>query len=382
MQRARHWEQRGERRVRRKVLLGGDAWPEVLDYRQSGLRCLRAVLAVQPEVKKLREEGRGSSIKGGTIKPQGGIIMTCAALAQATDDADERRDALALGEKQATMMLGNVFPPGSYLAGLPRANRTQDIAIWGGEALLDLHAASGDRRWLDAAIGIGDRYAAAMREEGWWPAYLDARSGEPVAEHADVACVGGYIIIFLERLVYEHDQEHLRPTLDKTVRWHLDNPVRTYLWEAQFDDMKHVGPYENLTGRDAVLLAQYLMRRGDDAGDRRIALDLMAFAADQFAFRKEGLGIYVKEQHHFGPVNQTMMRQAIGHAMAWRATGDPVQRALALEIANAVVKNQWDNGILNTYVSYEEDAAHTKWINCAAATARDLLSLADLLSME
>lgn len=365
------------RKFQRKILLAGERWPQRLDYRDAALRCLRAVLRDQPEVAALRQHGRIGDIKGQTIKIAGGIALAGAALAMHGADEAERAAALAIGVKAGEHLLTHTFPAGSFLAGMPVANRTQDIAIWGGEACLDLHAAGGGQRFLDAAIAWGERYAASMHAEGWWPGYIDSGSGQPVAKLREVACVPGYIVVFLDRLVREHGQEQLRPTLDRAAAWLLEHPVKSYLWEAQFDDMGFSGDYVNLTGRDAVLTAQHLLRQpGKDAERLRMATALLAFGDCQFASRS-GDGIVVKEQYHFQAVNQTNMRAALGHALAWRAGGDPVQLALALEMANPLLKRQWPNGMLDTYLKSGDGA--TKWINCPVASARDLLAFAAIL---
>ncbi len=59
---------------------------------------------------------------------------------------------------------------------------------------------------------------------------------------------GGY---FLDVHAATKDEKYLAAVRDKAIAWMMQNPVRTWNWQGQFEDVKALPPYENLTKHEA-----------------------------------------------------------------------------------------------------------------------------------
>src|SRR5207253_1123207 len=91
------------------------------------------------------------------------------------------------------------------------------------------------------------------------------------------------VINFLDRLVTHYDKPQHQSTLERAVAWVIDNSVRTMNWQAQFDDAKLRGAYQNLSKHEACQFAMYLFAHGQQNPTHvAIAEDLLRFAEDQF----------------------------------------------------------------------------------------------------
>src|SRR5205823_3048538 len=135
-------------------------------------------------------------------------------------------------------------------------------------------------KYLDAADRIAVTYGKLQLESGTWPLKVDNRNGKPIA---DVDLIPAEVIAFLDRLVTQYDRAEHRKALDRAVAWMMNKPVRTFNWQAQFDDAKLRGPYQNLAKHEACLFAGYLFEHAKNDPDKiATAEEILRFAEDQF----------------------------------------------------------------------------------------------------
>jgi maltose/maltodextrin transport system substrate-binding protein len=199
------------------------------------------------------------------------------------------------------------------------------------------------------------------------------------------------VIRFLDRLIADYNQPRYQPMLDHAVAWMLDNPVRTFNWQAQFDDAKLRGPYENLAKHEACDFASYLLRHADqDARKIALAEDILRFAEDQFVVWEHPPAIKARsdnlstrnwftpcstEQYAmFEPISGSSAFMIIAYLRAYEATGKPIYLAKAESLANALtVAQEYHHGRYPTRM-IKEDLAY--WINSTVNTARAMEMLA------
>ena len=149
-----------------------------------------------------------------------------------------------------------------------------------GQYYLDLYAATKDEKYLDAAIRIAETYARRQLPEGSWTLLVMAQDGKPVTENLLVPTV---VVEFLGRLGKVTGDQRFDAMREKAIGWVECNPVRTWNWQGQFEDVKPQPPYINLTKHEACSFAIHLFDTSpDNPAERALALDLLRFSEDQF----------------------------------------------------------------------------------------------------
>ena len=152
----------------------------------------------------------------------------------------------------------------------------------GGVALANLHAATGDRKYLEAAERIARTYIKLQEKDGTWPVQLNAKTAEPYNGNRLVPMD---VIFLMEKLYKLTGKPEYRKCADEAFRFMDEGPMRDWNWEGQFEDcakMK-ITTHQNLSNFPANMMAAYLVERFP--GDvRRIAQaeELVKFVEDQF----------------------------------------------------------------------------------------------------
>lgn len=88
---------------------------------------------------------------------------------------------------------------------------------------------------------------------------------------------------FLDRLNNQYHINTYQKTRERAWNWIVNNPLKTYQWDGQFEDVRLSGPYEDLAREQACDVAEMLL--SDPAkSPAKIAQaeDLLRFAEDQF----------------------------------------------------------------------------------------------------
>ena len=127
---------------------------------------------------------------------------------------------------------------------------------------------------------IAETYRARQLPEGSWWLFVNPRDGQPAAPNVLVPTA---VVGFLDDLEAATGDARFAPVREKALGWIMANPVRTWNWQGQFEDVRPLPPYENLTKHDACDYALHLLRAPNpSARDRELALDILRFAEDQF----------------------------------------------------------------------------------------------------
>jgi maltose/maltodextrin transport system substrate-binding protein len=259
-----------------------------------------------------------------------------------------------------------------------------------GQGYLDLYDVTRNAKYLEAARRIAGTYGKLQNAAGTWALKVDNRTGEPLAP---LELVPAVVISFLDRLVVQYGVDECRGTRDRAVRWMMEHPVRTFDWQAQFDDAKLRGAYENLAKHEACEFATYLFRHAKE-GPRNVevATELLRFAEDQFVTwecppeipprvpnmdPKGWITPCSTEQYAmFEPISGSSAFMIVAYFRAYEATGDELHLAKARALANGLtVAQRVHKGRYPTRM-VREDLAY--WVNSTVNTVRAMRLLAEV----
>lgn len=212
-------------------------------------------------------------------------------------------DAITIAKRAADYMIATSEPAGRPLAHLPltymidfRPDPDKHENFCAPERLgtmmmiypasagisyLKLEKVTGDTRYFDAALKIGEFYRDHVLPNGSWHIILDRETGEPTS--TSYCNTLSQIVPFLMSL-YERTDGAVWKTLADNARAYIEREqLATYNWEGQFEDSYLSIHYSNLTPFEAeALIAQYTKYHADDAEKMAACDDLMRFIEDQF----------------------------------------------------------------------------------------------------
>ena len=104
-----------------------------------------------------------------------------------------------------------------------------------GQAYLDLYDHTGDKKYLEAAQRIARTYLKTQLPNGTWMLYVNHETGEPTAEKLAIPTS---TITYLERLKDFYGMEGLDDAIERAFAWIMENPVKTFEWLAQYEDIR------------------------------------------------------------------------------------------------------------------------------------------------
>ena len=243
-------------------------------------------------------------------------------------------------------------------------------------------------------------------------------TGEAVQENL---CVPTDIINFLKRLERNYGKEEFRASSEKAFNWIMENPMKTFHWEGQFEDVGYSKHYSNMErGKPLAFAVILLSRSKEEPAYVAMAEELIRFAEDQFIiweqplprelFRTKSRPIpgkpyltskwftpCVLEQYdYYTPIDASSASAIAAFQKVFEITGKELYLAKAISLAdNQTVAQDLAGGIYPTYqmdLSVEEKLAvlppgskddqkvWNGWLNCATMTAKALLDLNELVS--
>jgi len=345
--------------------------------------------------------------------------------------------AIQMAENAASYLLGISLPPGSVLEYFPptyldrtnstnvaRERKDQLMMFYPaivGSAYLDLYDITAHKEYLDASINIAETYAKTQLASGSWPMMAWIESGEAVTKNL---CIPTDIINFLDRLETDYGIEQFHKNSEAAFTYIMDNPMLTFHWEAQFEDMGYSENYSNLERGKPLAFAIILLRRSShEPSYVEMAEELIRFAEDQFVIWEQPLPrelfrmswrpipdkVYYTskwftpcalEQYDFyTPIDASSASAICAYQKAYEITGKEIYLAKAISLAdNQTVTQDLASGIYPTYQmdldgkkrfsdptpgNNLQNNVWTGWLNCATVTAKALLELdALLLSIE
>jgi len=278
------------------------------------------------------------------------------------------------------------------------ANYMTNCGAEGGGYFLDVYAATKDAKYLEAAKRIAETYAKQQRDDGSWLLFVTPRDGKAVTNNVLIPTL---VIEFLERLALITKDHRFDEVRDKAVAWMMQNPVKTWNWQGQFEDVQPQPPYENLTKHEAGDFAIHLLETASqDAAKNRLALDLIRFAEDQFVMwsqppadspnqqnddgnaasrTKRWMLPCVLEQYRcWAPVCASSAKLIRMYLTAYRATNDPLHLEKAKALASTLTHTQSTSKAPGRYQTWVMQNPPTMWFNCELMAVRAMRELAEV----
>ena len=334
---------------------------------------------------------------------------------------DRAEGAIKTARAAADWLLGVSQPADAPLAHFPPTYRGDKLTArdYAGQqmllypaqaasAYLDLGEATGDPKYSDAALAIGETYLALQGDDGVWPLKAWEKDGSSVVPNR---CFPMRQVALFERLFALTGEPKWRTAADRAFAYIENGPLTTWNWEPQFEDVKPQQPYASLTKHDACDVAIYLLKRfPDDKARRGQARELARFAEDQFIYwerpcRADGTGFRTGTPPGPGNVGwlwdyKSWFTPGVGEQLGWempidgsadkliqtflalyKAEENPLDLAKARTLGDAITNIQKDDGSVRTHWLMRPDADGF-WINCLIATAETLEQLSAVVATD
>ena len=259
---------------------------------------------------------------------------------------------------------------------------------------LDVYAATKDKKYLDAAARIAETYARQQLPEGSWLLFVTAQDGQPVEKNV---LVPTRVIEFLDSLIQVTGDRRFDVMRENAAVWIENNPVRTWNWQGQFEDVKPQPSYMNLTKHDACDFAIHLFNAGADK--QALALDLLRFSEDQFVIwakppadapakpspdgaanaKSNGwmLPCVLEQYRCYAPVNASSAKLIRTYLAAYKSTGDRLHLEKAKALAGTLTRTQSNPKAPGRYQTWVLKNPGPMWFNCELMAIRAMNELAD-----
>jgi len=251
--------------------------------------------------------------------------------------------------------------------------------------MLLLYRSSGDVQYLNYAKHLADALVDLQNSDGSWPYRVSPVTGAVVEEYTS----GGiFIAKFLDEMLNIEHIDRYKSSIDKVVRWTLDQPVQTNRWQGMYEDVKELPPYSNLENWDACETINFLCKHAEEIPSAIDAAEsINRFIEDQFV-------IFGPHVNHLAcqTVFPTVMEQYIFyypmevHTANWlvslislhQATKKEIYKIKALRAANAITRMQHAEGRYSTSgvdwrFGTPLDPSFADWYGCNAMAALSLL---------
>ena len=225
---------------------------------------------------------------------------------------------------------------------------------------------------------------------------MNPRDGQPAAPNVLVPTA---VVGFLDDLEAATGDARFAPVREKALGWIMANPVRTWNWQGQFEDVRPLPPYENLTKHEACDFALHLFglpRRSP--AELALAGDLLRFAEDQFVVwaqppkdtpvrqsadgaaggkaRKWLLPCVLEQYRCYAPVAASSAKLIRTYLAAWRATGDRLHLEKARALGATLVRAQEHPKAPGRYQTWVMLPPGAMWFNCELMAVRAMDELA------
>ncbi len=389
--------------------------PAALGWRESSRRALQA-LVHSPDLRCWFTTGEPDAqfhLYRYPYKIVGAAAAALALYAKQSPAPDDAEAALTAARRAADYLLGLCFPassPWAHHAPTYHPTKFRDrlkghmspenhMTTSGAESglyFLTLYSATGETRYRDAAVRIADTYARRQQADGSWPLFVRVNDGALVTDNVMVPTM---VVDFLDRLERVAGLDRFNPVRDRAVAWIEANPVRTWNWQGQFEDVKPQPAYQNLTKHDAGDYAIHLLRQPvPSARDRELALEILRFAEDQFVMwaqppttrpgdqspdgvagaksRTWMLPCVVEQYRAYAPVCASSAKLIRMFLAAHRVTRDPLHLAKARALAATLTRTQANTRAPGRYLTWVMQPTGLMWFNCELLAIEALQELA------
>ncbi len=313
-------------------------------------------------------------------------------------ESEDSLEAMTIAKRAADYLIGISEPAESPLAYFPPTYRGNALsAAWfkgqvmlncpseAARVYLDLFDATGEEKYYLAAFRIAETYLKLQLPNGTWKLKLYTESGEPVDPNETIPID---IVELFDRFIDQYGQDQYQASRNKALEWIYKNPLQTFNWEGQYEDIILQDPYQNMTKHQAGSYAIYLLdpeRR--DTENIQIAKELARFAEDQFVVWERSfpdqsnsfnwLTPCVLEQYRFyEAVDASASKLIATYQALYDATGEDLYLAKAISLANnmTAIQDRYE-GRYTTWWRVQKDGDEGDWVNCAVYDTRIMLQL-------
>lgn len=316
----------------------------------------------------------------------------------AQHEPTEAQSAMLIAENAAKYLISisepkgeplEYFPP-TYTGNLRKAKTYKDqfMLIYPSRVALiylDLFDKTRNKEYLNAAKKIADTYNKLQLPEGTWYLKMYA-NGEKVNENYLIPIE---IIILYDRLENQFKLSGYNQNRKRAFDWILENPVKTWNWEAQFEDMEPTQNYKNLTKHQACSFVLYLLERIDIYPQYlELCKEITLFAEDQFVVWEQPLPnkelrtdqwitpCVLEQYEYYVPIDASAAKLIATFQKMYEVTKEVLYLAKAIELANTMtVAQDSKTGRYPTYWELNYRGQKPGWINCATYDAVVLLDL-------
>ncbi len=314
-----------------------------------------------------------------------------------TSSAEERDQAikmaqlsidflLELTEKDGTPLAG--WPPtywNGYLPDDPMFTRQRIMTLYpacAAQTYLDMYDFTKERKYMSAALTVADTYSRLQLENGVWYQLMDPITGESSSPNI---LIPTRVIAFLDRLKESYGITKYEAMRERAFNWIMENPMKTYNWQGQFEDVDPKPPYVDQSNPDATEISILLFKGSDKNPEYlEMAKELLRFAEDQFVVwdRRDAVARYnwaipgaLEQYVCYTTINGSNCSFINAYIAAYEATKDPIYKEKAISLANTLTVAWKDFGEqeIPTWMQYGEES--NNWINCSLISSQTLLEL-------
>ncbi len=317
-------------------------------------------------------------------------------------DSEDSLKAIAIAKHAADYLIQISEPEEAPLAFFPPTYQGNNLtAAWfNGQIMLNcpseaariylnLFDVTGNEKYYLAAIRIAETYLKLQLPNGTWKLKLYINSGEPVDPNETIPID---VVELFDRLFDQYNLKKYQTSRNRALEWISQNPLKTFNWEGQYEDIILQGPYQNMTKHQACSFGIYILdSKRLNSKNIQIAKELVRFAEDQFVIWEKPLPDQsnsfnwltpcVLEQYRFyEAVDASASKLIAAYQALYNATGEDLYLAKAVSLANNMTVIQKRNkGNYSTWWRVQEDEPMEDWANCAVYDTRVMLELNKLL---
>ena len=268
--------------------------------------------------------------------------------------------------------------------------------ITAGRSLLTLAEATGEEKYFKASLRIGEYYKKTMLPCGSWYLVLDCETGEPKTENK---CIEFKIIEFFHALHQKTGDEGWLEPAQAHFNYIVENCLKNYNWEGQFEDIRVSDHYNNLTHFGADAMIQHIAAHlAHDEAMVKEAEELMRFVEDQFVLwgkypnwnGKTDIKPYytpagLEQYYCYSPIDGSTAVIMDTFLTMYQLKKDRLYLEKAMTLGDTITRRQVEEtGMIPTFwTGVNCEYGHVNfWINCQIGTAFCMMKLAEATEAE
>lgn len=262
-----------------------------------------------------------------------------------------------------------------------------------GRMYLSLYNATGDKKYFNEALNIGQYYLENVEENGSWYLIRSMADGKPVG--SNYISTAEVLVPFLMALYENTGDVRWKNLGDNAMDYAMKNMLPAYNWEGQFEDAAVSVSYSNLSHYAPGAILKYITKyRADEPEMIELAKELMRFIEDQFVVWKRHnpwchcqicggewnsskwpTPAGLEQYKWYVPIDASTSNIANDFLALYEATGEELYLAKAKALANQLTVMQEENGKIPTHWMETEQARNDLWFNCLFGTCRILATM-------